>query len=178
MISRHSLNALALVAALCAMPAMAADEHGHDHGPAAAPSGPALPRFAAVSDAFELVGVIDGKKLTLYLDSFEDNAPVRNAKVELEIGGAKLALAERADGEYEGTLAEALAPGVVAVTASIVAGGLSDLLAADLDLHAAAPVVDVHGRGWRTVAAWIAGALAVLGAGAVLRRRARMGAAA
>jgi cobalt-zinc-cadmium efflux system outer membrane protein len=35
---------------------------GHDHGEApAAPAGPALPRFAATSDLFELVGVLDGQ---------------------------------------------------------------------------------------------------------------------
>ena len=39
---------------------------GHDHGEApAAASGPALPRFTATSDMFELVGVLDGQHLAL-----------------------------------------------------------------------------------------------------------------
>ena len=37
-------------------------------------AGTALPRFAAVSETFELVGVLDGKQVTLYLDRFADIA--------------------------------------------------------------------------------------------------------
>ena len=63
---------------------------GHDHGDAApAAVGQALPRFSAVSETFELVGVLNGKQITLYLDRFADNSPVRGAQIELEIGGAK-----------------------------------------------------------------------------------------
>ena len=79
--SSLSLTALGLAAVLIghSLPAIAGD--GHDHGDAApAATGTALPRFAAVSETFELVGVLDGKQVTLYLDRFADNAPVRGAQ--------------------------------------------------------------------------------------------------
>lgn len=169
---RNMLAAMGLMAALCAMPVLAADEHGHDHDAPAAASGPALPRFSAISEVFELVGVVDGRQLTVYLDRFEDNAPVKDAKVELEIGGAKLALRQHAEGEYQGALAQELKPGVIAVTASIVAGQDADILAGELDLHEAAAAQDTHARGWRAYAAWAAGAVVVLAALIWLGRRA------
>ena len=64
--SSHSQAALCLAVVLLgnALPAIAGD--GHDHGDAApAATGTALPRFAAVSETFELVGVLDGKQVTL-----------------------------------------------------------------------------------------------------------------
>ena len=62
-----------LPAALCAAAILAASPAwagpGHDHGDAApAAVGQALPRFSAVSETFELVGVLSGKQITLYLD--------------------------------------------------------------------------------------------------------------
>ena len=158
------------------MPAWAADEHGHDHDAPTSSSGPALPRFAAVSDSFELVGVVSGKQLTVYLDRFEDNAPVKGAKVDLEIGGEKVALETRGDGEFAGTLAQEPKPGVIAVTASIVAGSESDILAGELDLHAEGIVHDEHSRDWRRYAGWAAGAVVALAAIALaIRRRGAQG---
>jgi hypothetical protein len=162
--STQFLAALCLAALACTMPTAAADDHGHDHDAPAARSGPALPRFSAVSDAFELVGVLSGRQLTVYLDRFEDNAPVKDAKLDLEIGGTKLVLAQRAEGEYEGTLAQALKPGVIAVTASLTAGGESDILAGELDLHEEPVAQAAHAGGWRIYAGWAGGAIVLLGA--------------
>ena len=84
--STHLLAALSLAVLLLGTSMSATAGEGHDHGDAApAAAGTALPRFAAVSETFELVGVLDGKQVTLYLDRFADNAPVRGAKIELEI---------------------------------------------------------------------------------------------
>ena len=80
---------LAVLLLSVAWPAWAGE--GHDHGDApAAMVGPALPRFTAVSELFELVGVLDGTHLTLYLDRATDNSPVKDAKLELELGGVKV----------------------------------------------------------------------------------------
>lgn len=166
------LAAFAALATLATPPALASDDHGHDHEAAPAAAGQALPRFAASSELFEIVGVVDGKRLTLYVDRFEDNAPVKGAKVELELGGAKVALKEHADGEFEATLAETLKPGVTPVTATVVAGSDTDLLAADIDVHADAPAAPAHGNGGTQYFAWSAGALLVLGALAWRVRRA------
>jgi hypothetical protein len=130
---KNIATALALLAALHSPPARADD--GHDPGAApAAATGAALPRFAASSDLFELVGVVSGRQLTVFVDRFSDNAPVKGAAVELEVGAAKVALTERAEGEFTGTLAHELKPGISAVTATVVAGNDTDILAADLDV--------------------------------------------
>lgn len=131
--------ALALAAALClSLPARAADDHGHDHGDApAAAGGSALPRFAATSELFELVGVLDGKTLTLYLDHTATNAPVTGATLALEFAGRALPLQPRGDGEFEATLPEVPPPGVIPVTATVTTAQDADLLAGELDLHAA-----------------------------------------
>ena len=43
-----------------------------------------------VGTEHELVGVLDARTVTLYLDRFADNAPVEGAQLELELGGEKL----------------------------------------------------------------------------------------
>ena len=123
-----------LLAALLAGPALA--HEGHDDAPAAQ-AGAALPRFSAASELFELVGVLDGKQLTLYLDHAASNAPVNGATLELELGGAKLKAAAKADaeGEFAVQLDSEPKPGVIPVTAFVVAGSETDLLAGELDLH-------------------------------------------
>jgi len=174
------------IAVLTAPGAWAAgDDHSHDHAGTVAAAGQALPRFAAVSETFELVGVLDGRQLVLYLDRFADNAPVRNAQIELEIGGAKLHAKEHSDARYEVMLAEAPQPGVMPITIVVAAGSEVDLLAGELDLHEAdhrdepAPA-----HSWREYAGWAVGgiaALALLGAASrrvMASRRARTGGAA
>lgn len=176
MIPKNLIASLSLMAAAAiAMPALADDGHNHgDEAPAAA-SGPALPRFTAVSETFELVGVVNGKQLTLYLDHFADNSPVKDAKVALEVGSAKVDVERHADGEYEATLAQPLSPGVVAITATVVAGNTTDLLAGELDIHEEAHADEVHERDWREFAAWAAGAAIVIGALSLIARAAGRG---
>ncbi|MFO1250957.1 MAG: hypothetical protein U1E77_07415 [Inhella sp.] len=85
---KHLLIALAL---LPVHPAWAGPGHDHDHDhDAPRASAPAQPRFVASSELFELVGVLDGKALTLYLDRADSNEPVTAATLELELAGAKL----------------------------------------------------------------------------------------
>ncbi|MFZ2649921.1 MAG: hypothetical protein WA210_07415 [Burkholderiaceae bacterium] len=168
-----ALALLALVGVFAA-PKLRADA-GHDHG-AAAPStaGQGLPRFAAASDLFELVGVVNGRQLTLYLDHSADNSPVKGAKLELEIGASKLDAKPRADGEFEATLAQPLKPGVIPVTASIATERDTDLLAGEVliaqELRAEAP----QARDWPRVAGWTAAGLFALAALAWLRNRAKV----
>ena len=191
-LSCSKLAALALtipltIAALFAAPSAHADA-GHDHGPAAPSAASAgLPRFAATSDLFELVGVVNGTQLTLYLDRSDDNSPVKGAKLELELGGAKIAVKPIADGEYEASLAQALKPGVTPVTATVTAGTESDLLAGEITVAEPALAEAAPAPGWRRYArwaGWTAAGLLLLGALAWFARRlmgqraARAGAAA
>ncbi|MBS3998834.1 MAG: hypothetical protein KGZ67_16110 [Hydrogenophaga sp.] len=162
----HFSAALLLAALLAAAPAAAGP--GHDHGDAApAAVGEALPRFTAESEIFELVGVLSGKQITLYLDRFDDNSPVRGAQIELEIGGAKFKAAKMSnepdEDEYEVVLPEAPKPGVLPVTATVTAGNEVDLLAGELDIHEEAHSTEAaHTHGWTEYAGWAAAGLAVL----------------
>ena len=113
------INRALLLVAITGVSLSAAAGPGHDHGdetPAASAS--ASPRFVAVSESFELVGVLDGKQITLYLDRADTNAPVKDAKLEVEFGGAKLKLEALAPGEFKAVLNEAPKPGVIPVTAN------------------------------------------------------------
>ncbi|MBL8478044.1 MAG: hypothetical protein JNK59_01945, partial [Sterolibacteriaceae bacterium] len=73
--------------------AQAHEGHVHADEAQAAPATVA-PRFAARTDAFELVGVLAGGELWLYVDRADNNAPVDQAEIELESGAFK-ARAER-----------------------------------------------------------------------------------
>lgn len=161
--SSHSLAALGLSLSLLAgMPARAGD--GHDHGEAApAAAGTSLPRFTAVSELFELVGVLDGKQLTLYLDRFSDNAPVRDAQIELDLAGARFNAEKRGEDTYQVTLKDAPKPGVLPITATVTAGSEIDLLAGELDLHEEAHTEEpAHASSWKEPAGWAAGGLVAL----------------
>lgn len=153
-------------AILVASPAWAGP--GHDHGDAApAAVGQALPRFSAVSETFELVGVLSGKQITLYLDRFADNSPVRGAQIELEIGGAKFKArtseGRQGDDEYEVVLPEAPKPGVLPVTATVTAGNEADLLAGELDIHEEAHADEAaHKHSWTEYAGWVVAGIAAL----------------
>lgn len=158
----HLLAAILVAAFLAAPPARAAGDH--DHGDAAPSAvGEALPRFTAESETFELVGVLSGKQITLYLDRYADNSPVRDAQIEIEIGGATFKAEAHGDGEYEIALPEAPKPGVLPITATVTAGNEADLLAGELDIHEEAHADEAeHTRSWKEVALWAAAGLAAL----------------
>ncbi|MFO1217551.1 MAG: hypothetical protein U1E89_04105 [Burkholderiaceae bacterium] len=169
--SRSSLVALALAGVIAAPPARA--DAGHDHGDAPArAAGPGLPRFAAMSDLFELVGVVDGRNLTLYLDRAADNAPVDGAKLELEVGGAKVAVRALPEGVFEAQLAQPPRPGVTPVTATVSAGADSDLLAGELTIAEEASAAAAAPGRERQLAAWSAAGVLALGVLGWLIRRA------
>lgn len=161
----YLLAAILVAAFLGAPPARAAGDH--DHGDAAPAAGQALPRFTAESEAFELVGVLSGQQITLYLDRFADNSPVRDAQIELDIGGTTFQAEPHGDGEYEVLLPEAPKPGVLPVTATVTAGNEADLLAAELDIHEEAHADEAeHTHSLKEYASWAAAgfvALALLG---------------
>lgn len=153
-------GALLVASTLFAFAALAGE--GHDHGGAAPTTvGEAVPRFSAESETFELVGVLSGKQITLYLDRFADNSPVRDAQIELEIGGAKFKAEKHGEDEYEVVLPEAPKPGVLPITVTVTAGKEADLLAGELDIHEEAHT-DAAAPSWTRHAAWAAAGLAAL----------------
>lgn len=170
--SLKTLLARLLACAALALATQAQAGPGHDHGDAAtAPSGTALPRFAASSELFELVGVLEGRQITLYLDRAPDNAPVSGAQIELEIAGAKFKAEAKGD-TYLVALAEEPKPGVLPITATVTAGSDIDLLAGELDLHEDAHAHDeAHAHSWTEYAGWAATAVAALVVLVVITRR-------
>jgi hypothetical protein len=163
-------SGLALILALLSPWAVAGPGHDHGDTPAQA-TWSALPRFVAVSEDLELVGILNGKLVTLYLDRFKDNSPVKDAHIEIEIAGNTYKAEKHGEGEYEVTLKDTLKPGVMAITATIQAGELNDLLAAELDVHADEEQPS-HRASWKGIALWTgAGLLALIALGALVRLR-------
>ena len=181
------MSFLLVLSMLLAFSAARAHE-GHDHGghgdeKKAAPAAETVaPRFEARTDVFELVGVLAGDTLFVYLDRFDSNAPVDKAEIEIESGAfkAKAEALAGSTGTYRfkaGPLAQA---GKHALTFSITAGEESDLLTATFE-HVAAKAAAKsaakagdhdHVEPWQ----WAAGSavLAVLaGAVTMLTRRRR-----
>lgn len=160
-------------ASLCYPPSVAFADAGHDHGggEAASSARPGPPRFAATSELFELVGIVDGRRLRLFLDRTATNEPVKDAKLELELGGGKLVVEPRADGEFEAALTQDL-DGPIAVIATVSTPQESDLLAGELVLREA-PVAQIAapGRGGKLLAGWVGSGMAALLALAWFGRR-------
>ena len=112
---------------------------GEDHGaPPPAVTHAVEPRAAAATGEFEVVTSLAGKKLVVYVDRFASNAPVAQAKVEIEGAGIKGLAGETAPGTYVLDLAAKLPPAKHPLTISIEAGDTVDLLSATLDTSAPA----------------------------------------
>ena len=151
---------------------------GHDHGdePAAA-TGSTSPRISAHSDLFELVGMVEGNELKIYLDRYATNEPVLDAKIEVETGSIKGVAAAQLDGSYSFKNDVFAKPGDLAISFTVLAGKDADLLAGELKIGSA---VDDHAhdeisKPWLRWAAYAGGALLLLIGIAVvaLRRRKR-----
>ena len=168
----HSTAATFMALIFTLLSPMAIAGEGHDHAEAAPKTqGTALPRFVAVSEDLEMVGIVNGKQLTIYLDRFTDNSPVNDALIDIDIQGGKYKAEKHGVGEYEVILKNTLKPGVIAITATIQAGDLNDLLATELDLHENKDVLS-HRSSWKGIALWIgAGLFALMALGAIVRFR-------
>lgn len=164
-----------------ALPAWAGGDSsdGHTHAappvPAMVAPAQATPRAVAATEDFEVVAVLEGKQLVVYVDRFASNEPVAKAKVEVEGAGLKGLAGEAAPGTYVMAVAAAIAPGKHPLTISIEAGDTADLLSATLDTSQPL-VTDVAAHGWSQREVWSVAALLLLAAGALLvyrRRKAR-----
>ncbi len=174
---RLAACALAALLAMLSLTTQAGDGHDHGEAPAAA-AGPALPRFAAISDTVELVGVLDGHDLSLWLDHAADNSPVTDARLELMVGGVKVEVDQQEPGVFMAELAQEPAEGELAIVALVVTGQQRVPLSAELDIHhASAPPSPAASTPWVTYASWGGGALLLLAllGWAIARTRATTG---
>lgn len=135
------LIAAALVAVAITPSGAVRARGSHDEATPRAGVAPASPRLLAESETFELVGVLEnGTTLRLWLDRWANNAPVPDARIELEIGSTKIIASPTKNAVgYVATLPASLPKGVHPVTVAIAAGTESDLLVGELDVHGAAP---------------------------------------
>ncbi len=121
-VSRIARFAAAMVAAIVISTSLALAGPGHDHGPApAAATAPASPRVTASSDAFELVGIVEGEVLVVYLDRFATNEPVTGATITISLNGTALKAEPQPNGTYELASPILKAPGLVEVIAEVEA---------------------------------------------------------
>lgn len=166
--------------AVIALPVWAGGDSsdGHTHAaPEPVLAVAAAPRAVATTEEFEVVAVVEGKHLMVYVDRFASNEPVAKARVEVEGTGLGGPAKETAAGTYVVNLPAAVPPGKHPMTISIDAGDSADLLAATLDTSlATSAAVHRHGRSEWIV--WGAGALSLLAAGALIivrQRRKKVG---
>ena len=87
-------------------PAWAGDGHAHDDEPAVQ-AVQSTPRFSAESEHLEMVGLLRGTRLTLYLDQRSDNQPVAQAQLLLQVDGQSVEVHEHQAGVYEAKVPEA-----------------------------------------------------------------------
>lgn len=145
---------------------------GHDHGEAApAAQGTASPRVEAHSELFELVGVVDKGQMTVYLDRYATNEPVRDAKIEFESGAQKGQAQAQADGTYLIKFDALAKPGNLPFAFTVTAGADSDLLAGDLQMQDVHDEHEETARPWLRWAAYAAAVVAALLAATYLLRR-------
>ncbi len=123
----------ALLLMLASVPGAA--HPGHDDAPDPVAT-TAAPRTEAHSDEFELVAAVAAPHaLTIYLDRFATNEPVRDAAIEVgENGGDTVKAEAQEDGTFLLRAPWLDVPGKHDLTFVIAAGGTADLLASSIEL--------------------------------------------
>jgi membrane fusion protein, heavy metal efflux system len=137
--ARHHLarGARATAAAaliLLATVGSATAHEGHDHeAPRAQGSTPGSPRVVAASERYQLVGIVEGEVLVIYLDRADDNAPVTGATLEVSLDGEPFkAEPQPKTGTYEVTVPLLRKAGSYEVLVTLSEGNAHDLLVGTL----------------------------------------------
>ncbi len=142
-IRRFLAHSARLLAAACTASLLlfgtdrAVGHEGHEHAPEtpSASGAPASPRVVATSEKYQLVGIVEGEVLVIYLDRAEDNAPITTATLEVSLDGQpyKAELHEKA-ATYEVTAPTLKKPGSYEVLVTLTEGGEHDLLVGALKI--------------------------------------------
>lgn len=115
---------------------------GHSHGDEPAPAtGAASPRVSMRGETYDLVAILEHRRLTFYLDRLRDNEPVADATLEVTIGQDTTQLRAGADATYQmdgGRVAEA---GSHELVVSLTGPGGDDLLVGTLVVPSSASPV-------------------------------------
>lgn len=173
---KHLLTLIvtAAIASSAATPLPVRAHGGEDHGDevAAIPTAVMAPRAIAETAEFELVAVLEGKKLSFTLDRFATNEPVADAQIEVESGALKAVATQVAPGVYSIPGESFVPPGKYPLAISVQAGESADLLTATLDLSTPVTAGDhVHATSEWVI--WSAAAALLLAGGGLAARHRR-----
>ena len=140
--SRGALRRLRPVASALAFlaGAIGAIAHeGHDHGaPPPVTFTTTHPRVAVQSDAYELVGILQGDRLSLTLDRFASNEPVTGAGIAVTVGDEDVQASPSPDGTYSVASSKFAGEGPLELVFAVTAPSGDDLLIGTLQLPAKA----------------------------------------
>ena len=142
MLSRFgsALRAFAASAILFTAIAPAPAHEGHDHEEQQPVSAGALPRGEASSNAFEIVAIVRGENLQIYLDRFATNEPVTGATLEVESPNGPVKASTETDGTYRVAAPWLARSGSKDLIFTVTAGDTTDILPLTIqDAPAAAP---------------------------------------
>jgi hypothetical protein len=136
-----------------ALPLPAHDGETHGTG-AVLPDQAIEPRVEMSGEAVEVLGILKGKDLWLFVSRWATNAPLAGLRVSAESGGSEMPATAVADGLYRST-AEVLArPGRHAIIVSVQGDGVEDLLTGELTVNATANTGGLlRWFGWAALAA-------------------------
>ncbi len=155
---------------LALLPGVVIADEGHGEAPPALAAALA-PRVEAHSESFEIVGVLESGKLTLYLDRFATNEPVTDAVIEIEGGEFKATAQPTGEGVYSAPAGALSAPGDYPLVFTIRVAAETDLLHGTLGIPPP-PGASHDPRSWTAWLAWSVGTLVALaGIAWLLRRR-------
>ncbi|MDB5508922.1 MAG: transporter [Hyphomicrobiales bacterium] len=178
MFSRFAAICAAAACLLATLVASTAHE-GHDHAPGpsvATTANTSTPRTEAASSAFEVVAVLVGDELRIWVDTFETNEPITGATVEVETPAGPASAAATADGAYAVPAPWAKAQGRHELTFTIVDGGNVDVLTAAIDVPAPAEARPLKTEGAAATALGSGNVLAAAGVAGLLLGAATAGA--
>lgn len=109
---------------------------GHDHGdaPAETSAAPASPRVTATSERYQVVGIVEGEVLVLYVDRADSNEPVTTASLEVSLNGDTFKAELMKNGTYELTAPVLKTGGAIEVLINLTDGDTADLLVGSLTI--------------------------------------------
>ncbi len=93
------------------------------------------PRIEARSARYLAVGVVQGGNLRIHLSRTLDNAPVRDAAVEVQLRGVRLPATAQTDGSYSLQSDALRAPGAATLAIDVTEGGTRERLQGTLRIE-------------------------------------------
>lgn len=175
----RGVAALAAILALL-LPAATTAHEGHDHGPPLPPLPSTVkPRLVLETDIYQLVAIVNGKQLTIFLDRYGTNEPITDARIGILSGATTTDATPRKDGTYAAEIAGIDSPGRHEIVFNVSHKEGDDLLAGALEIAPSAPSVPAaqsapgHDRNRPALIAGLA-LLIGLGIGLAARTRAKL----